>query len=149
MNCATLNALNICLFLIVWGFISQIYIILKKCQRPLKLSVMTEASVMNSSTYCSVAQSCLTLRDSMDCSIPGFPVLHHFLEFAQLMSIESVMPSNHLILCHPLLFLPSGRDPASGSFPLSWPFVSCGQSIGASASSSVLPIDIAWVTYIY
>ena len=58
---------------------------------------------MNSSTYCSVAQSCLTLHDSMDCSIPGFPVLHHFLEFAQLMSIESVMPSNHLILCHPLL----------------------------------------------
>ena len=67
----------------------------------------------------------------------------------KLMSIESVMPSNHLILCHPLLFLPSGRDPASGSFPLSWPFVSCGQSIGASASSSVLPIDIAWATYIY
>ena len=37
----------------------------------------------------------------------GFPLLDHLPEFAQLMSIESVMPSNHLILCHPLLLLPS------------------------------------------
>ena len=43
----------------------------------------------------------------MNCSMPDFPVLYHFLEFAQLMFIESVMPSNHLILCHPLLLLPS------------------------------------------
>ena len=46
----------------------------------------------------------LTLCDPMDCSTPGFPVLHHLLK---LLSIESVMPSNHLILCHPLLLLPS------------------------------------------
>ena len=39
--------------------------------------------------------------------MPGFPVLHYLLKFVQLMSIESVMPSNHLILCHPLLLLPS------------------------------------------
>ena len=43
----------------------------------------------------------------MDCSMPGLPVLHYLPQFAQLMSIESVMPSNHLILCRPLLFLPS------------------------------------------
>ena len=43
----------------------------------------------------------------MDCSTPHFPVLHHLLELVKLMSIESVMPSNHLILCHPLLLLPS------------------------------------------
>ena len=43
----------------------------------------------------------------MDCSTPGFPVLHHLPELAQTYSIESVMPSNHLILCHPLLRLPS------------------------------------------
>ena len=43
----------------------------------------------------------------MDCSMPGFPVYHQLLEFAQTMSIESVMPSNHLILRHPLLLLPS------------------------------------------
>ena len=42
----------------------------------------------------------------MDCSTPGFPVRPQLLEFVQTMSVESVMPSNHLILCHPL-FLPS------------------------------------------
>ena len=47
---------------------------------------------------CSVAQLCPTLCDPTDCSIPGFPVFHHLL--------ESVMASNHLILCRPLL-LPS------------------------------------------
>ena len=52
---------------------------------------------------CSVAQSCLTLYDPMDCSTPGFLVLHYLPEFFKLMSTESVMPSNHLILCCPLL----------------------------------------------
>ena len=42
----------------------------------------------------------------MDCSTPGFPVLHCLLEFVELMSIEAVMPSNHLILYRPLLLLP-------------------------------------------
>ena len=44
--------------------------------------------------------------DSMDCSTPGFPVLHYLLEFAQT-HVESLMPSNQLILCCPLLLLPS------------------------------------------
>ena len=43
----------------------------------------------------------------MDYSTPGFPVPHHLLELLKLTSIESVMPSNHLILCHLLLLLPS------------------------------------------
>ena len=43
----------------------------------------------------------------MDCSTPGFPALHYLLEFAQTHVTESVMPLNHLILCHPLLFLSS------------------------------------------
>ena len=43
----------------------------------------------------------------MDCSMPGFPVHHLLLDFLKLMSFKSVMPSNHLILCHPLLLLPS------------------------------------------
>ena len=43
----------------------------------------------------------------MDCITPGFPIYHQLLELTQLMSIELVMPSNHLILCHPLLLLPS------------------------------------------
>ena len=43
----------------------------------------------------------------MDCSTPGLPIHHQLLEFTKLMSLESVMPSNHLILCRPLLLLPS------------------------------------------
>ena len=43
----------------------------------------------------------------MDCSTPGFPVHHQLPELTQLMSMKSVMPSSHLILCHPLLLLPS------------------------------------------
>ena len=58
--------------------------------------------------FSSVAQSCLTLCYAMGCSMPGFPVHHHSWSLLKLMSIESVMPSNHLILCrHPLLPLPS------------------------------------------
>ena len=48
-----------------------------------------------------------SLCDPLDCSILGFPVLHHLLELAQTTSIELVMPSNHLVLCHLLLHLPS------------------------------------------
>ena len=57
---------------------------------------------------CSVTRSCLTPCDPKDCSMPGFPDLHHLPELAQtLVSIELVVPSNHLILYHPLLLLPS------------------------------------------
>ena len=59
----------------------------------------------------------------------------------KLVFIESVMPSNHLILYHPLLLLPSSFL-ASGSFPMSHFFPSGGQSIGVSASTSVLPMNI-------
>ena len=56
--------------------------------------------------YCrSVAQLCPTLCDSKDCRMPGFPVLHHLQILFRFMSIESVMPSNHLLLCYPLLLL--------------------------------------------
>ena len=59
----------------------------------------------------------------------------------KLLSIESVMPSNHLVLCYPLLLLLS-VFPASGSFQMSQLFASGDQSIGASASTSVLPMNI-------
>ena len=51
------------------------------------------------------------------------------------------MSSNHLILCCPLLFLPS-IFPSIRVFPMSWLFESCGPSIGASASATVLPMNI-------
>ena len=55
---------------------------------------------------CSVTRSCLTLCHAMDCSVPGFPVLHYLQEFAQT-RVHWVDDANHLVLCHPLLLLPS------------------------------------------
>ena len=55
----------------------------------------------------SVAQLCLTLFNPMDCSRTGFPVHHNSWSLLKLISIKSMMPSNHLILCSPLLLLPS------------------------------------------
>ena len=52
---------------------------------------------------------------------------------------ELVIPSNHLILCHPLFLLLS--TPASGYLPISWVFASGGQIIVVSASTSVLPVN--------
>ena len=59
----------------------------------------------NNIQFSSVAQSCLTLCDPMNHSPPGLPVHHHLPEL-RLTSIESVMPSSHLILGRPLLLLP-------------------------------------------
>ena len=70
----------------------------------------------------------------IDCSMPGFPVLHYLLEF------ESVMLSNHLILCHPFSSC-SQSFPTSGSFPVRWLLASGSQSTGALASASVLPVN--------
>ena len=63
-----------------------------------------------------------------------------YQSFLKLMFIESMMPSNHLILCHPLLSYPQSF-PASGPFPMSQ-FTSGSQNIGTSASASVLPMNI-------
>ena len=61
---------------------------------------------LSSVQFITVAQLCLTLCDPMNRSTPGLPVYHHLPEFIQTQSIESVMPSSHLILCHPLFLLP-------------------------------------------
>ena len=55
--------------------------------------------------FSSVAKSCLTLCDPMNCSTPGLPVITNSRGSLKLMPIESVMPSSHLILCRPLLLL--------------------------------------------
>ena len=62
----------------------------------------TEGTVL----FSSVAQSCQALCDLIDCSTPGLPVCQ-LQSLLKLKSIESVMPSNHLILCHPLHLPPS------------------------------------------
>ena len=90
---------------------------------------------------CSATKACLTLCDpwTVVCRASlSVTVSRSLLRF---MSIESVMLSNHIILCHPLL-LCLRSFPASGSFPVSWLFTSGGQSIEASASPSVLPMNI-------
>ena len=84
---------------------------------------------------CSVMKSCRACCDSMDCSTPGFPALHCLLEFAQT-HVHSVMASNHLIL-----FCPPSH-PAFSLFQHQGLFTSGGQRIGASASASVLPMNI-------
>ena len=89
--------------------------------------------------YCSsVAKSCLTFGDPVTPVHQAFISLTVFPSLLKLMSFESV---NHLILCVPPLFLPS-VFPASESFPLSWLFTSGGQRTEASASASVLPVNI-------
>ena len=57
--------------------------------------------------FSSVTQSCLTLCDPMNHSMPGLTVHHQLPEFTKTYVHELVMPSNHLILCRPLLLLPS------------------------------------------
>ena len=56
--------------------------------------------------FSSVTQSCLTLCNPMDYSTPGFPAITNSQSLLRLMSTDLMMPSNHLILCHPLLLLP-------------------------------------------
>ena len=76
----------------------------------------------------------------MDCSMPGFPFLHYLLEFVQNHVHWVVMSFNHLIICGLLLLLPS-IFPSIRVFS-SQIFTSGGQNIGASGSTSVLPMDI-------
>ena len=92
--------------------------------------------------YCSVAQSCPTLCDPMDCSTPGFLVLHHFPGLAQTHVHwvgDAIQPSCPLVVLFSFCLLSS---PAWGSFQMSWLFASGGQSTGASTSASALPMKI-------
>ena len=89
---------------------------------------------------CSVAQSCPMLCDPMDSAHQASLSFTISWSLLKLMSLESVMPSNHLILCHPFSCLQS--FPASGSFLMSQFFESGGQSIGVAASAQVLPVII-------
>ena len=110
----------------------------KKKHEEMTMNIVGMTRAVELGEPCSFAKSCLTPFDPMSCSMPGFPVLHHLPELLKLMCIESAMPSNHLILSHPFLL----RQRTSEYFPVSWLFSSGGQSIGASASASVLPVNI-------
>ena len=83
----------------------------------------------------SVTQLCPTHCDPMNCSTPGFPIHHQLPESTQThVHGDAIQPS------HPLSSL-SPPFPASAFFPVSQLFASGGQSIGVSASTSVLPMN--------
>ena len=70
------------------------------------MNTISNKSLTKPPSVSSVAQTCPALFGPMDCSRPGLPVHHQLPGLLTLMSIESVMPSSHLILCRPLLLLP-------------------------------------------
>ena len=91
--------------------------------------------------FSSVPQSCPSLWDPMNRSMPGLPVHHHLLEFTQIhvhWVNDAIHPSYPVV---PFSSCPR-FIPASGSFPVGQLFASGGQNIGASASTSVLPVNI-------
>ena len=90
--------------------------------------------------FSSVAQSCLTLVTPWTAACQSSLSISNSWSLLRFMSIGSVMPPNYLTLSHPLLLIQC--FPTSGSFPMSQFFASRGQSIGASASASVLPMNI-------
>ena len=95
--------------------------------------------MISSTCVCSVTKLCLILCNPMDCSMPGFPVLHCLPEYAQIHVHwvgDAIQPSAALFSFCLQSFT------ASGPFPVSWFFASGDQSTGASASASVLPMNI-------
>ena len=95
------------------------------------------ANTINMLQFSSVAQSCLTLCDPKNHNTLDIPVYHQLTPRSslKLMSIESVMPFSHLILCRAFFSCPQSLQ-ASGSFPMSQLFASGGQRIGVSTSTS-------------
>ena len=93
-------------------------------------------------TLCSVAQSCLTLWTPWTAACQASLSITNSQSLLNLMSIESVTPFNHLILCLVPFSSRLQSFPASGSFQMSQFFASGGQSRGVSASASVLPVNI-------
>ena len=108
----------------VLSFYFSIFLVIYKCTHThtyMCVYIYIYISVFNH-CCCSVTQSCLTLCDSMDFPCQAFLSFTISWSLLKLMSIELVMPSNHLILCHHLLLLPS-----------IFPSIK-GQSTGTSAS---------------
>ena len=93
-------------------------------------------------SFSSVFQSCLTLCNPMDCSVPGFSVHHQFLEPTKT-HVHPVGDANPNISSSVVPFSSHLQSfPASESFPVSWFFASGDQITWVSASASVLPMNI-------
>ena len=101
----------------------------------------SEQSCRRSFIFSSVQLLCRVRLFVTPCTAAHQASLSNSWSLLKLIVIKSVMPSKHLILCCPLLFLPS-VFPGSGSFPVTQFFASGGQSNGISASATVLPVNI-------
>jgi len=112
--------------------------VLERCSPGYPLSLSQFSSVQ----FSSVAQLCLTLCDPMDYSTPGLPVCRQLPELAQthVHWVSDAIQPSHPLSCPFSSCLQS--FPASGSFQMSQFFASGGQSIGASTSASVIPVNI-------
>ena len=115
------------------------------CQAPLSIAFSRWAPIsIECCIFSSVAQLCLTLCNPTDCGMPDFPVHHNYQSLLTIMSIEPMMPSNHLIFCHSLLLLPSIFSSIRGfsnesALHIRWPkFWSFSFSISLSSEFSGL-----------
>ena len=108
-----------------------------------KIILIEKKIITSLSMFSSVTQLCPTFATPWTTARQASLSITNSWSLLKLMSIESMMPSSHLILCRSLLLLPSSF-PASRSFPMSQLFASGGQSIGVSASTSVLPMKRIW-----
>ena len=102
---------------------------------------LSKAKLSACVTCCSVAQLYLTLCNSRDCSTPGFLGLHYLPGFVQThvhWVSDAIQPSHPLLLSSPHALNPSQHQ----SCPVSRIFASGGQSFGASASASILPLNV-------
>ena len=97
-------------------------------------------SKIQSVQFSSASQSCLTLCDPRIAAHQASLSIINSQSLLKFMSIRSVMPSNHLILCRPLLLLPP-IPPSIRVFPINQLFAWGGQSTGVSASASVPPMN--------
>ena len=104
------------------------------------MSSTSRTCVFSSVEFSSVAQSCPTLCDPMNCSTPGLPVHHQLLEFTQTHIHrvgDAIQPSHPLWSPYP----PAPNPSQHQSFPMSQLFAWGGQSTGVSALASFLPKD--------
>ena len=94
-------------YIVLWSFMTSVKEVTPETMEIYHVWRLEKTESLKVNKSCSVTKLCLTFCDPIDCSMPGLSVPHHLPEFAQIMSIELVVPPNHLILCHPLPLLPS------------------------------------------
>ena len=132
-----LNLESVCVCVWLFSLLNMLFSLLLFAWKPV-ISRFFRVIMFSSVQFSSVAQSCPTLCDSMNRSMPGPPSITNSRSSLRLMSIELVMPSSHLILCHRLLLLPS-IPPSIRVFSTESTLCMRWPKYWSSASASVLP----------